>query len=87
MDNFCNICFENREEFVFCVLTKKHKWCLECYNCMLLVNKEKCPFCRTPMAASSGYLDWSDPNSFSIWYEDDDMPDEPLILIRQNIST
>lgn len=45
----CEICFENKQDFVTCTQSDKHQWCSDCYNRMLLGYRTRCPFCRAPM--------------------------------------
>lgn len=55
---FCDICLENKESFITCKESEKHKWCLDCYGAMLKTDNEKCPYCRTNMRPAIWIYDY-----------------------------
>lgn len=90
----CDICFDDKNEFILCRNSDKHQWCLDCYSSMIMAQSEKCPFCRTPLNPEQMFdfghapLDWMNPDENLLPPEMDDylVPLSPPRLQRQNAS-
>lgn len=70
--NVCDICFEQRTEFIYCEMSDKHRWCLSCNQSMIISHQEKCPFCRAPIQQQGILME-----------DDDDIPNIMPTLQRQ----